>query len=307
MLRRAHLVLDAQSLRVYRENSPHVALSYIIVPKQGKSDPEELRACLAEIKQFGQGQCFLFENLGNNIVTIIPALGSGPTVSVYQKLCSITSLFFGKSILRNLDPATPQTLETPPSKSLKSVRFPELHIWTESKKLARNMAKSVFAFLERRGALKWTAASTPWLEKINSLIALDDIHKPKGSSCVFCKGDIIKKQLIIDFGSILVLYNIRPFPGTNAHFLLLPTRHIEDWFELNPAEQSALTIIKTGLMQSTETNYGISPKDIVTNIQNGVHAGQTVPHTHQRLKKPQAPENRLWQPCQCLVTQPLLD
>lgn len=101
-------------------------------------------------------------------------------------------------------------------------------------------------------------------------------------TCVFCKEDIIHKQLMLDCNSFLVLVNNSPFGGSsqNPHFMIVPSNHVEDWNNLSHEQTKISPKVMQCLARSMQSECNISQKDLVGMLQNGVQAGQTVPHTH---------------------------
>lgn len=87
----------------------------------------------------------------------------------------------------------------------------------------------------------------------------------------------------MDLGELLLVVNFRPFAGTKAHFLILPTRHIEDWSDLKENERIVLTLVVQSLAQSIRANCGVKETEIICYVQNGIQAGQTVPHSHMHV------------------------
>ena len=96
--------------------------------------------------------------------------------------------------------------------------------------------------------------------------------------CIFCE---LPQDRIIDQTDLSKVFR-DAFPVTKLHTLVIPKRHVADYFELTKEEQADIQtliqkhheIIKLEDMSVTGFNMGI-------NI--GVSAGQTVFHTHVHL------------------------
>lgn len=68
------------------------------------------------------------------------------------------------------------------------------------------------------------------------------------------------------------------FPVTPGHVLLIPTRHVRNWFEATIEERIALTRAIDVARHAIETNFGADGYNI--GINSGEAAGQTVFHLH---------------------------
>lgn len=107
----------------------------------------------------------------------------------------------------------------------------------------------------------------------------------KINGCAFCKEKVLRSQQLLDCGNFFVLVNFKPYGGLqkNAHFLILPTQHIEDWRLVNNDDAHKLIAIVQAIARSIQANCDVSHKDLVLFMQNGVNSGQTVPHAHMHL------------------------
>ena len=65
-------------------------------------------------------------------------------------------------------------------------------------------------------------------------------------------------------------------PVTPGHVLLIPTRHVRNWFEATIEERVALTRAIDVARHAIETNFGADGYNI--GINSGEAAGQTVFH-----------------------------
>ncbi len=114
------------------------------------------------------------------------------------------------------------------------------------------------------------------------------IDEFKEESCAFCKDSharVAKNQIIWMFTHFLLFASYAPYPGTKAHFLLSPKRHVEDWRDLTPTEQSELARLITIATGALQMIHG-QETQAIWQVQTGVSAGQTVPHTHMHILTP---------------------
>lgn len=101
-----------------------------------------------------------------------------------------------------------------------------------------------------------------------------------GHDCPFCAPDQARAFLETD----LVLGLWDAFPVSRGHALLIPRRHVSDWFQATPDEQGALTtaIARTRTLIDEWASRGGRPKPDGYNVgfNAGAAAGQTVFHLH---------------------------
>ena len=77
-------------------------------------------------------------------------------------------------------------------------------------------------------------------------------------------------------------YAIRDaFPISPGHTLIIPRRHIDSFFDLTPAERSAMLDLLD--LQKVSLDHELLPAAYNIGINNGKAAGQTVPHLHIHL------------------------
>ena len=98
------------------------------------------------------------------------------------------------------------------------------------------------------------------------------------TGCVFCSLD--KKSIDLENELALLFYDV--YPVTEGHSLIIPKRHVKDYFELTIEEIAAINelilIQKEKLMNADSSIAGFN---IGTNA--GGTAGQTVMHCHIHL------------------------
>jgi diadenosine tetraphosphate (Ap4A) HIT family hydrolase len=71
------------------------------------------------------------------------------------------------------------------------------------------------------------------------------------------------------------------FPLNNGHLLIVPFRHIADFFLLSPEErQASLELV---CLAQSELDRSLKPDGYNVGINVGGAAGQTVPHVHIHL------------------------
>jgi ATP adenylyltransferase len=97
-------------------------------------------------------------------------------------------------------------------------------------------------------------------------------------NCIFC--DIPKKRIILENE---LIYAIRDnFPVTPLHTLIIPKRHIEDYFSLTDNElllfNNLLKDIKDSIQNNDELVSGFN-----IGVNSGRSAGQTIFHCHVHL------------------------
>jgi diadenosine tetraphosphate (Ap4A) HIT family hydrolase len=71
------------------------------------------------------------------------------------------------------------------------------------------------------------------------------------------------------------------FPVNPGHALIIPKRHVANYFALNAAEQSACTALLQRVQAILAERY--KPDGYNVGINVGEAAGQTVPHVHIHL------------------------
>jgi len=99
----------------------------------------------------------------------------------------------------------------------------------------------------------------------------------KLNTCPFCSPD--KASIFLETDMVFGLWDA--FPVANGHALLVPKRHVADWFATSPAEQKALfdSIPKA----RDEILKRFHPDGFNIGVNVGETAGQTIPHVHVHL------------------------
>ena len=110
--------------------------------------------------------------------------------------------------------------------------------------------------------------------------------------CIFCRKEIIEKSFC-STPLFSAFYNIAPIlPG---HSLIIPNNHYESLFELADEELGEMMVFARKITSVLKTFFNCDGFDWT--IQDGVSAGQTVPHLHLHIipRKPlDLPESNEW-------------
>jgi ATP adenylyltransferase len=96
-------------------------------------------------------------------------------------------------------------------------------------------------------------------------------------SCPFCNPD--PTQVFLESDLILGLWD--KYPVSPGHALLIPKRHVADWFEATTEEQHALTDALTTARKTIQEKH--QPDGFNIGINCGEPAGQTIFHLHIHL------------------------
>jgi bis(5'-adenosyl)-triphosphatase len=111
-------------------------------------------------------------------------------------------------------------------------------------------------------------------------------------NCLFCRKEILEKSFYTT-SRFIAFYNIAPIlPG---HSLIIPNAHYESLFELSDDELSEMMVFARKITTVLKTVFNCDGFDWT--IQDGVSAGQTVPHLHLHIipRKPlDMPEQNEW-------------
>ena len=96
--------------------------------------------------------------------------------------------------------------------------------------------------------------------------------------CIFCRKEIIEKSFC-STPLFSAFYNIAPIlPG---HSLIIPNNHYESLFELADEELGKMMVFARKITSVLKTFFNCDGFDWT--IQDGVSAGQTVPHLHLHI------------------------
>ena len=99
------------------------------------------------------------------------------------------------------------------------------------------------------------------------------------SGCSFC-GDRVETRIIAREGVVIAIRD--KYPVTNLHTLILPRRHISDYFDFTPKERTdaerLLRSLKEEILKEDPSVTGFN-----VGINCGESAGQTIMHAHIHL------------------------
>lgn len=103
-------------------------------------------------------------------------------------------------------------------------------------------------------------------------------NKSPNDTCLFCRKEIIQKSFCTT-ARFSAFYNIAPIlPG---HSLVIPNKHYESLFELSDDELSEMMLFARKITLVLKTVFNCDGFDWT--IQDGVSAGQTIPHLHLHI------------------------
>ena len=71
------------------------------------------------------------------------------------------------------------------------------------------------------------------------------------------------------------------FPVSPGHMLIVPRRHVSDFFSLTAEEQAAIWSLVVSVRRHIETQHAPDGYNLGINV--GSSAGQTVPHAHLHI------------------------
>ncbi|KAJ5753487.1 uncharacterized protein N7511_007640 [Penicillium nucicola] len=101
----------------------------------------------------------------------------------------------------------------------------------------------------------------------------------KGATPIYFGSFIVTPQVFFQTPLTFALVNLKPIlPG---HVLVSPRRVVPRVADLTPAETSDLFLTVRRVGRMVERVYGASSLNIA--VQDGVHAGQSVPHVHAHI------------------------
>ena len=103
-------------------------------------------------------------------------------------------------------------------------------------------------------------------------------YEHRAGGCIFC--EIPKERVVAE--NELAYAILDAFPVTEQHTLIIPKRHVSDYFELHQPERNAMQRLleerRQMIMDSDNTVTGFN---VGNNV--GEDAGQTVMHCHTHL------------------------
>jgi len=107
---------------------------------------------------------------------------------------------------------------------------------------------------------------------------LPNLFKPSldTKSCAFCEISIVSRQKFYEDDFVIALYTHKPV--VEAHFLIIPKRHIERFEMLSDEEVVQINQVIKKVHQASKETFGTESYLLLQ--KNGVEVGQTVPHVH---------------------------
>lgn len=117
------------------------------------------------------------------------------------------------------------------------------------------------------------------LYKINSYAIIIKRYRCIGfirrMNCIFCNIDK-KREIIVQNDLAIAFYDKNPV--SKGHALIIPKRHVADFFELSPDEVTAIYDLSVKCKKIIDLKYNSDGFNIGVNI--GEAAGQSVFHVH---------------------------
>lgn len=101
---------------------------------------------------------------------------------------------------------------------------------------------------------------------------------PSNSNCPFCNPEA-ERELLAE--SAMAFAILDKFPVSDGHSLIIPKRHVENYFDLTFKEQSACWFMLDFVKPILEKRF--SPNGFNIGVNAGAAAGQTIPHVHIHL------------------------
>jgi diadenosine tetraphosphate (Ap4A) HIT family hydrolase len=95
--------------------------------------------------------------------------------------------------------------------------------------------------------------------------------------CPFCT---LPADRIVDRNALAVVIR-DAYPVALGHTLVIPTRHVVSFFELDADEQASMLELLRRARQRLQQEF--APDGYTIGINDGPAAGQTVPHVHLHL------------------------
>ena len=103
--------------------------------------------------------------------------------------------------------------------------------------------------------------------------------KKSNKACPFC-GDGLNRKVIEDYGTVLAIRD--KYPVTDYHTLVVPKRHVTDFFTMSEQErrdaEALILLMKNDILQNDPSVTGFN-----MGINCGESAGQTIMHAHIHL------------------------
>lgn len=106
-------------------------------------------------------------------------------------------------------------------------------------------------------------------------------HEAKSEDCLFCSLQTTGRMRVVAENELA--YAVKDgFPVTPGHTLIIPKRHVVDFFELQTAEVYAINLLLLAQKSSLQTT-DITIDGFNIGMNCGESAGQTIFHCHVHL------------------------
>jgi ATP adenylyltransferase len=106
----------------------------------------------------------------------------------------------------------------------------------------------------------------------------NQLQRKNNTNCPFCAVDT-DRELVMESATTFAIYD--KYPVNPGHTLIVPKRHVANYFELNLKEQTACLLLINAAKQTLDKIFNPDGYNIGVNIAEV--AGQTVPHVHIHL------------------------
>lgn len=104
------------------------------------------------------------------------------------------------------------------------------------------------------------------------------VPHPGGGDCPFCAPDP-ERELLTESATVFAMLD--KFPASPGHALIIPKKHIADYFELSAHTKTACWLVADRVKALLTERF--HPDGFNLGINCGAAAGQTVPHVHIHL------------------------
>jgi diadenosine tetraphosphate (Ap4A) HIT family hydrolase len=115
-----------------------------------------------------------------------------------------------------------------------------------------------------------------WGSGLIDAVHLNDVRARWDQPSAFTEKKILDRQVVFEGKEVLVLLNYKPL--LRGHLLIIPKRQAARVEDLTAEEWVEMKSIISLFQKVFKNAYGAS--DYVLVVQNGIYAGQTVPHMH---------------------------
>ena len=106
----------------------------------------------------------------------------------------------------------------------------------------------------------------------------NQLKREQNQGCFFCHPDK-EREIIVESATAYAIYD--KYPVNKGHALIIPKRHVENYFELPFKEQAACIFMLNKVKQIILDEFTPDGFNIGVNV--GEYAGQTIHHTHIHL------------------------